>query len=254
MVAWSYSRREMKTTGLNLLISDKPDVERDSVAESFGRHGGVVHRIARFWEPPVLDPSSVRVYGADSFCLVLQQKLGLNLCSPDDELSSHVPSAFLKRRITRQRLGDIASFTFPSFIKPVIPKQFRGSVYPSSVELTAECRGLPADTAVFVSESVTFTAEARTFVRDGQVLDSAVYEGKEEAADAETFVAALTRVMSLPRTVVIDVGFIDGRGWGVIEFNAAWGAGLNGCDSDKVLPSIIAASEPQPGGKCSTTI
>lgn len=237
----------MKTTGLNLLISDKPDVERDSVAESFARHGGTVYRIGRFWEPPVLDPSSVRVYRADSFCLVLQQKLGFGLCSPDDELLLHVPSAFLKRQIRRQPLGDIAAIAFPSFVKPVVPKQFRGAVYQSSVDLTAECRGLPGDTAVFVSEPVGFTAEARTFVKDGRVLDSAVYEGGEKAADAETFVAALTRAMSLPRTVVVDVGFIDGRGWSVIEFNAAWGAGLNGCDPDKILPAIVAASGQQSG-------
>jgi hypothetical protein len=29
---------------------------------------------------------------------------------------------------------------------------------------------------------------------------------------------------------------------GVIEFNAAWGAGLNGCDPEKVLPAILEAS------------
>jgi hypothetical protein len=61
----------MKTTGLNLLISDKPDVERDALAKSFERCGGVVHRIGRFWDPPTFEPSTVRVYGADAFCLVL---------------------------------------------------------------------------------------------------------------------------------------------------------------------------------------
>jgi ATP-grasp domain, R2K clade family 2 len=243
----------MKTTGLNLLISDKPDVERDSVADAFARHGGAVYRIARFWEPPVFDPSSVRVYGADSFCLVLQQKLGLTLCSPDDELLLRAPFAFLKRQITRQTLGEIAAITFPSFVKPVVPKQFRGAAYQSSAELTAECRGLSTDTAVFVSEPVSFAAEARTFVCDGQVLECAVYEGSEKRADAAALVAALTQAMSLPRTVVVDAGFIDGRGWCVIEFNAAWGSGLNGCDPDKVLPAILAASGPQascnPSGK-----
>jgi hypothetical protein len=28
----------------------------------------------------------------------------------------------------------------------------------------------------------------------------------------------------------------------VIEFNASGGAGLNGCDAEKVLPAILAAS------------
>ena len=187
----------------------------------------------------------MRGYGADSFCLVLQQKRGFSLCSPDDELLLQVPSAFLKRQITRQFL-ETAAFKFPSFVKPVAPKQFRGAVYQSSVELVGECRGLATDTAVFVAEPVSFAAEARAFVCDGQVLDLAVYEGSGKASDAQTVVADLTRAMSLPRTVVVDVGFIDGCGWGAIEFNAVWGSGLNGCDPEKVLPAIVAASGPQP--------
>jgi hypothetical protein len=233
----------MKTTALNLLIPDKPDPERDSVAESFAKCGGAVHRIGRFWDPPAFDASTVRVYGADSFCLVLQQKLGLALCSPDDELLLRVPTEFVKRQVARRTLGDAPVITFPSFVKPLVPKQFRGAVYQSSDELAEECRGLKPDTAVFISEPVTFVAEARTFVIDGRVLDAAVYEGNGDAAGAETFVTRMAKIMPLPRAVVVDVGFIDGRGWAVIEFNAAWGAGLNGCDPDKVLPAIVAASE-----------
>ena len=130
------------------------------------------------------------------------------------------------------------------FVKPVTPKQFRGAVYESNDALAAECRGLPGSTAIFVSEPLSFAAEARTFVMDGLVLDAAIYEGKSEAVDARKFVEALTHSMSLPRTVVVDVGFINGRGWAIIEFNAAWGAGLNGCDPDKVLPAIVMASGP----------
>jgi ATP-grasp domain-containing protein len=154
-----------------------------------------------------------------------------------------VPTKFLNRQVTLQTLGETLSGTLPSFVKPVTPKQFRGTVYESSDALAVECRGLPPDTPVFVSEPVSFTAEARTFVVDGLVLDAAVYEGKAETVGAATFVEALTNSMSLPRAVV-DVGFIDTRGWAVIEFNAAWGAGLNGCDSDRVLPAIVVASEP----------
>jgi hypothetical protein len=234
----------MKTTGLNLLISDKPDLERDSVAEAFARRGGAVHRIGRFWDPPVFDPPTVRLYGADLFCLVLQQKLGLSLCSPDDKLLLRVPSDYLKRPITHHALEQSSEITFPSFVKPVVPKQFRGAVYESSAELVAECHGLLPDTEMFVSDPVAFSAEARTFVIDGHVLDAAVYEGQGEASGAETFVTALTHAMSLPRSLVVDVGFIDSRGWAVIEFNAAWGAGLNGCDPEKVLPAIVAASGP----------
>jgi hypothetical protein len=127
-------------------------------------------------------------------------------------------------------------------VKPVTPKQFRGAVYASPEELAAECRGLPQQTAVFVAEPVTLRAEVRSFVLDGRVLDAAAYEGNAALAEAIAFIGVLTDTVTLPHSVVIDVGFIDNRGWAVIEFNAAWGAGLNGCHATKVLPAILAAS------------
>jgi hypothetical protein len=47
--------RHMELTGLNLLLPDKPDVERNALADAFTRCGGVVHRIGRFWDPPAFD-------------------------------------------------------------------------------------------------------------------------------------------------------------------------------------------------------
>ena len=229
------------TVGLNLLISDKFDPERDALADAFARRGGMVHRLGRFWDPPAFDPATVRVYGADSFCLVLQQKLGFDLCSPADDLLLQVPSPFLQRQLARRTLADVMS-SLPAFVKPVVPKQFRGAVYSSPEDLAAECRSLPQDTAVFVAEIVTLTAEVRSFVLDGQVLDAAVYEGTGSLADASKFVTELVKAVRLPRAVVIDVGFFADRGWAVIEFNSAWGSGLNGCDAMKALPAILAAS------------
>jgi hypothetical protein len=132
--------------------------------------------------------------------------------------------------------------SLPAFVKPVTPKQFRGTAYSSPEELTAECRGLPPDTAVLVAEPVTLTAEVRSFVLDAQVLDAAVYEGNATLADAIAFITELVQAMRLPRTVVVDVGFVAKRGWAVIEFNATWGAGLNGCNATNVLPAMVAAS------------
>ncbi len=186
------------------------------------------------------------MYGSVVFCLVLEQKLGITLCSPTDELLLEVPPRFMNRQISPHTLGEIPSLNLPSFIKPVAPKLFRGAVYETHEAIAEECQGLSSETAVFVSEPVNFTAEVRTFVLGGVVLDAAVYEGKSEVTGAVEFVGELTRSMPLPRTVVVDVGFIDRRGWGVIEFNPAWGAGLNGCDPEKVLPAIVVASQPIP--------
>ena len=232
------------TTGLNLIISDKEDMERDALAEAFARRGGQVHRIGRFWDPPIFEASTVRLYGADSFVLVLQQKLGLQLCSPGDDLILRVPEQFLKRKLFQTTLAETSSLTYPSFIKPAVPKQFRGAVYSSVESLNEECRGLSGDEKILVSELVSFVAEVRSFVLDNEVLDAAIYEGIADLSEAKDLVRRLAQQMTLPRAVVVDVGFSEGCGWAVIEFNAAWGAGLNGCDAERVLPAVLSASRP----------
>jgi hypothetical protein len=39
----------------------------------------------------------------------------------------------------------------------------------------------------------------------------------------------------VPQACVVDVGIMRGRGWGVIEANPAFGAGIYGCDPAAVL-------------------
>lgn len=78
-----------------------------------------------------------------------------------------VPLQFLNRHTERCTLAEIPSLTFPMFIKSFTPKQFRGAVYEASG-------------AVFVSEPVTFTAEVRTFLPDGNALDAGVHEGASQ--------------------------------------------------------------------------
>jgi hypothetical protein len=80
---------------------------------------------------------------------------------------------------------------------------------------------------------VIFTSEVRTFVLDDLMLNASLYEETAEIADAIAFVSKLTKVLALLRAVIVDVGLIASRGWAVIEFNAAWGAGLNGLRSRK---------------------
>jgi hypothetical protein len=45
----------------------------------------------------------------------------------------------------------------------------------------------------------------------------------------------------LPEAVVIDVGIIEGRGWAVLEANAAWCSGIYGCDPAEVLRVVERA-------------
>lgn len=48
--------------------------------------------------------------------------------------------------------------------------------------------------------------------------------------------------VDLPRAVALDVGVIPGRGWAVVEANAAWGSGLYGADPHEALGVIRHAT------------
>src|SRR5262245_8410538 len=115
----------LDATGLTLVISDKPDPERDAVAASWELCGGEVLRLGRFWEPPALDPACVRVYGADAFCHVLAQKLALTLVSPSDDLLLHLSPAVVKRAVRGAKVSSVESMAFPAFVKSFIPKLIR---------------------------------------------------------------------------------------------------------------------------------
>lgn len=234
----------MNTKGLTLFIPDKPDVERDAVGSAWEASSGQVLRVARFWDPPAVPRTSVRVYGNETFCLVLQEKLDLILVTPPDDLPLSAPPDLLRRAITKRTLGDTSVLRYPIFVKSLIPKLIPSRVYCGAVELCDASAGLDSATELLVSEPVTIMAEARAFVLRGAILDLALYEGSGDLDSARACVQQLVERMSLPDAVVVDVGVLDDGRWVLVEFNAAWGAGLNGCRAELVLPAIAAASDP----------
>lgn len=70
------------------------------------------------------------------------------------------------------------------------------------------------------------------------------YHGSPEEAGLEVFLQRLLAdpAVELPRAAVVDVGPIEGRGWAVIEQNAAWGAGIYECDPFAVLEVLRQAN------------
>ncbi len=227
---------------LTLVISDKPDPERDAVAEAWTAVHGDVLRLGRFWDPPALDPRGVRLYGADSFCQVLAQKLDLVLVSPPDDLLLRLPRTATGRELRGARLADLAGLAFPSFVKSCVPKLIRSRVYGSAEELAAEARGLEPETELISSEIVSFTVEARAWLLGGRILSIACYEGTADLAGASALAAEIAAEAEVPSPCVLDVGLVSDRGWAIIEANAAWGAGLNGCDPAAAAACIASAT------------
>ena len=226
-----------------LIIPAKPDSERDAVAREWELRGGSVLRLDRFWEIPAeVDRTAAKLYGNDTFCLVVAQKLGLTLLAPDDGIIVSASPGLVRRTIALQSLAELGTSAFPLFVKPATPKQFRGAVYQSFQSLQLECSGLPDSTEVLVSEVIGFDAEARSFVLDGIIRTCSVYEGEGNVDQAAKLSERVVMALELPRTCVVDVGMLADGTWALIELNSTWGAGLNGCDASKVVDCIAAAT------------
>jgi len=118
---------------------------------------------------------------------------------------------------------------------------------------------LPPDLPVLVSEPVAFEIEYRFFVlerrvaalspyiRGGEIARSAAGDWEADAAEVEAAIAAIHTLLAdtdaeLPPAVVVDVGRMAARGWGVVEANPAWASGLCGCDPIGVLPVLRRAA------------
>jgi ATP-grasp domain, R2K clade family 2 len=221
--------------------------------------GWQVERLAN-WRPPAwLRDESLVFYGEPLFADVVAGPLGLALLEPSPDWLTLLPSHYLQRTVRSGTLAEARRCTTPAFIKPALDKCFQAGVYASGAALPDEVTMLPEMTSVLLSEPVTWEIEFRCFVlertlstmsaylREGMLVeaeDGSWPASDEETTEAEHYIHSVLAepAVHLPPAVVVDIGRIAGRGWAIIEANAAWGSGLYGCDPDYVLAVLRRAS------------
>ena len=185
----------------------------------------------------------------------LAEQFGLRLPEPPTDWLPGLPDEYRKRWVRLETMGAARRRTEPAFVKPPNDKSFLAKVYRGD-ELPAD---FPDDAPVLAAEVVAWDAEFRCFVLDRTVRTFSVYlrDGElqresdfrhdaEEERDMTAFVSTLLADgrIALPRAAVVDVGVIRGRGWAVVEQNAAWASGLYGCDPEAALDVLRHAAEP----------
>jgi hypothetical protein len=193
------------------------------------------------------------LYGEALFGPALAEQLGIELLSPPEDWLVRLPQEHRKRVITLSTLGAERGRADAAFIKPPNDKSFPAGVY-RGADLPA---GYAEDMPVLVSEVVQWEMEFRCFVLDRRLCTYSLYSrhgelqrdagfNSDEAEDREleAFVGALLADprVELPRAIVVDAGYITGAGWACVELNAAWGAGIYGCDPTAALRVIEQAS------------
>ena len=209
------------------------------------------------WRPPShLRLSAAAIYGEPLFGAVVAAELSLVLLEPPLGWLAGLPREYLSREVTFTTLDIAKRCRGHAFIKPADDKCFPAAVYPNGSAIPGDA--LPDTVPVIIAEPVPWDVEFRFFIlnrlaaafspyiRRGapmQAGDSATEATPEETHAAVEFCGRLLTdsVIPIPPAVVIDVGRIDGRGWAVVEANAAWASGIYGCDAGRVLEVIARA-------------
>lgn len=228
-----------------LLIPEKNDTERDLVAKTWIHNNGIVIKVSKFWEPPLLDNSKrITIYGNDTFCLVLVKIIGVQLITIKDEVLSELSYKWVKREIKILKLKNIDNSLFPTFIKPVKPKTFTSKVYDNHTNFIKETKGIELNEKIIQSNIIQINDEARAFILNNEILDLALYKGDINLSSAKNFLIDFLSncLVNLPKSFVVDLGYNNIDQWFIIEFNSSWGAGLNRCNANKVIYGIREAT------------
>ena len=230
-----------------LILSPRHTEDSQRLWRAAGRLGWRVERLASWHVPDDLRAVAEPVVYVEALMApTLAAALGVTLTEPPDDWLPRLPEEYRRRGVRLTTLGEARANPNPRFVKPPNDKTFPAGVS-RGADLPAD---FPDDTPVLTADVVAWEVEFRCFVRDRRVETFSVYlrdgglqkEAGYESTDAEdaemlAFASAVlgdARV-AVPPTVVMDVGRIRGRGWAVVELNAAWGSGLYGCDPARVL-------------------
>lgn len=229
-----------------LLIPEKTDIEFEQVFATWTKSGGQIKRLGKYWvKDEELTKQKIAIYGNQAFAFVLAQIYKVELISPDDTLIVRLEKEWTKRNIALKQISKLVENDFPIFIKPVIPKIFIAGVFRTIADFREVTTGLQDTEEILVSDIVdNIQAEARCFVKDGIIKDIAFYEGSASLTSGREFASKFVEDNKdkLPIVTVVDIAFSEQAGWFVLEFNACWGAGLNGCKAENVIDCIKSAT------------
>lgn len=145
---------------------------------------------------------------------------------------------YLRREVRVRTAGSVLGHWF---VKPTTTKHFTGFVFDTlgnPDHLSDHDRAqynvflsLPPETAVWISEPVTWLSEFRYYVIDGEVRGDGRYDdAPDEMPTPDRFMvgemaAAMAKVPGAPAAFSLDVGVLDSGETALIECNDAWALG-----------------------------
>lgn len=232
-----------------LLLSWRNTEDNQLLWRAGMNRGWSVERVRGIQVPPI-DSERVVIYVESLLAPEVARRCGVRLIGPADKWLPSLPAEYRLREVWLTTLGEVGTERLPLFLKPPNDKLFPAKVYESVDTLIAE---YGAETAILAATPVRWEVEFRAFCLDGQVRTISPYlrngelskldgytASEEELAEAGDLVGRVLQDPGIitPGAVVVDVGKVAGKGWAVVEANAAWGSGIYGCDPDEVLSVV----------------
>ncbi|MEU6815613.1 ATP-grasp domain-containing protein [Streptomyces sp. NPDC046860] len=228
------------------------------------RRGMEVEALSPQGAPPsVADSRSAHYYGGPGFAERVVGALGVALLEPVDDWLVALPRTWTGRRITMATLEQARALTRPAFVKPPRDKCFPAAVYSDGNRLPVGPELAP-DIPVQISETVSWAAEFRLFVLDGEVrtgsqyatygrLDAHPLRGHRDEHAVLEFARGLLAGCgdTLPSAVVVDVGRLTTperpaeKRWAVVEANMAWFSNCYAAEPDRVLDVVLRSAGPR---------
>jgi len=200
--------------------------------------GWNVERLASWRVPEALRGTDEPVLFAEGLTApMMADELGLMLIEPAQDWLPQLPFGYRLRDVRATTMCEARKIKSPAFIKPPNDKSFAAKVYTAPELPTDYADEMP----VLVSEIVEWEIEFRCFILDREIRTFSIYlrhgelqreAGFSHSASEEVeLLSFMNRLLTdtriqLPVATVIDAGIIHGRGWAVIEQNAAWASGI----------------------------
>jgi hypothetical protein len=237
-----------------LILTPRQVSELEDLSQAATALGWSVFQLRNWRIKPIHNETTIAVYGEHLFVEAIAQQLGLSLLEPPVDWLPQLPVEYRLREVRLSELKLLEESWFPAFIKPADDKCFSAQVFDTQNDFPSTDL-LPPTTPILISEPVIWEVEFRCFIREKQCATLSVYKrygesvqttenlwlaGEGEISEANSFIKSLlidVRV-SIPPSVVIDIGRIQGRGWSVIEANPSWASGIYGCNPYEVLYTI----------------
>ncbi len=241
-----------------LVLSHRYSSDSNALFSAALAAGWDVERLHSFRCPEGLAARCPVFYGETLLADAISEDLGIVLLEPTADWLPRLPLRHRLRDIRLLTLEEALTLQERVFVKPTDDKCFSARVYDNGAAMDPDPL-LARDLPVLISEPVRFEIEFRFFVVERQVAAFSPYirngsiarndEGDWSANESEIAEATATihsllndPEVDLPAAVVVDVGRMTDRGWGVVEANPAWASGLCGSDPARVLPVLERAS------------